>query len=306
MKTKPAALTLLLFQALWVQAQYKMDIQGHRGCRGLMPENSIPAMYHAIDLGTPTLEFDCVISQDQAVVVSHDPFMAAAFMLKPDGSAISKAESRKLLLYQMRYDSIRKYDGGMKPHADFPDQKKTPVYRPLLGDLLDSVERYCRVNRRRPVRYSIEIKTTPGADGISQPEPETFVRLVMAQIVRRGLQKRVTIQSYDARILQVLHHTYPRQEVAYLIRKGEEDYAANLAFLGFKPAYVSISSATVSPDFVAAAHRDGTRVITGVVNDVPLMEKMLLMGVDGIITDYPDRALKHQADRKKGIRRSTP
>ena len=103
-------------------AQQKTDVQAHRGGRGLMPENTIPAMLHAIDLGVRTLELDCVISSDNKVVVSHDVFMSSAFVRKPDGSDISKEEEKQYALYTMTYDSIRKYDVGMKPHPQFPEQ----------------------------------------------------------------------------------------------------------------------------------------------------------------------------------------
>src|SRR6266567_4750683 len=93
--------------AVLATAQPKLDVQGHRGGRGLMPENSIPAMLHAVELGVRTLELDCVISADGKVVVSHDVYMNAAIMLKPDGSEISKEEEQQYALYKMTYDSIR-------------------------------------------------------------------------------------------------------------------------------------------------------------------------------------------------------
>jgi glycerophosphoryl diester phosphodiesterase len=109
-----------------------------------MPENTIPTMLNAIDLGVKTLELDCVISKDNQVVVSHDSYMSADFMLKPDGSTISKAEEKGLLIYTMPYDSVRRYDAGTKTHPQFPDQKKLKTYKPLLSELIDSVERYVK------------------------------------------------------------------------------------------------------------------------------------------------------------------
>src|SRR3954467_1195607 len=94
-------------------AQQKIDVQAHRGGRALMPENTIPAMLNAVKLGVKTLELDCVISKDGQVVVSHDSYMSGDFMLKPDGSAISKDEEKKLLIFTMPYDSVRRYDAGI-------------------------------------------------------------------------------------------------------------------------------------------------------------------------------------------------
>src|SRR5215218_1456073 len=102
----------------------QFDKQGHRGCRGLMPENTIPAMLKAIDLGVTTLEMDLAISADKKVVVSHDPHFNEKITTTPQGTQLTKAEGAARLLYAMNYDSIKKYDVGLKPHPDFPQQQK--------------------------------------------------------------------------------------------------------------------------------------------------------------------------------------
>jgi glycerophosphoryl diester phosphodiesterase len=160
-------------------AQQKLDVQGHRGGRALMPENTIPAMLNAIDLGVKTLELDCVISKDNQVVVSHDTYMSADFMLKPDGNTISKAEEKGLLIYTMPYDSVRRYDAGSKTHPQFPDQKKLKTYKPLLSELIDSVERYVKIHHLKPVYYNLEIKSSPAGDGVAHPAINEFTKLVM-------------------------------------------------------------------------------------------------------------------------------
>jgi glycerophosphoryl diester phosphodiesterase len=99
------------------------DKEGHRGSRGLMPENTIPAMLKAIDLGVTTLEMDAVISRDKQVVVSHDPYFNADITTTPEGGQLTKAEASSRLLYRMDYDSIKKYDVGLKPHPGFPRQQ---------------------------------------------------------------------------------------------------------------------------------------------------------------------------------------
>src|SRR5688572_5211788 len=107
-----------------------LDLQGHRGARGLMPENTIPAMLKAIDLGVTTLEMDVVISKDHKVVLSHDTYFSDNITTTPDGKHLSKKETTQHLLYQMPYDSIKKYDVGLKPHPDFPRQQKIAIYKP--------------------------------------------------------------------------------------------------------------------------------------------------------------------------------
>jgi glycerophosphoryl diester phosphodiesterase len=277
--------------AIKVSAQQKLDVQGHRGGRGLMPENSIPAMIHAIDLGVKTLELDCVISQDGKVVVSHDTYMSSDFMLKPDGSEITKVEDKQLLLYKMPYDSIRRYDGGTKPHAQFPEQKKFKTYKPLLSELIDSVERYIKVKHLKPVYYNLEIKSSPDGDNTAHPVPGDFVKLVMDVINQKKIAKRVVIQSFDVRPLQVLHKNYPKQVLSYLIA-NKDSFADNVKKLGFTPQVISPYYTLIDSNFVTQAHEAKVQVLPWTVNDEAGMKKMEELKVDGIISDYPDRLVK--------------
>ncbi|HYJ37651.1 MAG TPA: glycerophosphodiester phosphodiesterase family protein, partial [Chitinophagaceae bacterium] len=127
----------------------EFDVEGHRGSRGLMPENTIPAMYKAIDLGVTTLEMDAVITKDKKVVVSHEPFFNHEITTKPDGSEVKKEEERSLNIYQMDYDQVKQFDVGMKKHPRFLRQQKIEVSKPLLADLIDSVELYCKQKELR-------------------------------------------------------------------------------------------------------------------------------------------------------------
>jgi glycerophosphoryl diester phosphodiesterase len=118
------------------------DRQGHRGCRGLMPENTIPAMKTALDLGVTTLEMDIVFTKDKQAILSHEPFFNHEITTKPDGSLVTEAEEKSLNIYGMTYEEVKKYDVGMRPHPRFPRQQKLKTYKPLLSDLLDSVQQY--------------------------------------------------------------------------------------------------------------------------------------------------------------------
>lgn len=285
---KKIFLIALCCSALAASAQQKLDVQGHRGGRALMPENSIPAMIHAIDLGVKTLELDCVISKDGKVVVSHDTYMAADFMRKPDGSDITKAEEKALLIYTMPYDSVRKYDGGSKPHPQFADQKKMKTYKPLLAEMIDSVERYIKLKHLKPVFYNLEIKSAPARDGVEHPDPQQFVKLVMDVLNDKKIAKRVTIQSFDIRPLQVLHKDYPKQVLSYLIaNKGS--FEDNMKKLGFTPQIISPYYTLIDQNFVDQAHAAKVQVLPWTVNDEASMKKMEGLKVDGMISDYPDK-----------------
>lgn len=268
------------------------DLQGHRGSRGLMPENTIPAMYKAIDLGVTTLEMDVVISEDRQVVLSHDPFMSHFITTKPDGTFINEADEKSYLLFQMPYDSIRKYDVGLKPHPRFPKQQKMPAIKPLLSDLIDSVDAYAKRNNKPLPLFNIETKSTPAGDGINHPEVPEFVDLLMKVINQKGIAERVTIQSFDFRTLIYLHNRYPSINTAALVEANDpRTFETQMQELGFVPTIYSPNFQLVNEVMIRNCQARGMKIIPWTVNEQEKFTELRRMGVDGIITDYPD--LKH-------------
>lgn len=281
--------SFLLLASFGASAQ--IDVQAHRGGRALMPENTIPAMKHAIDLGARTLELDCVISADKKVVVSHDLYMSADFMRTPGGKDIEKANELSYKLYTMPYDSIRQYDAGTKPHKDFPKQVKMKTYKPLLSELIDSVEAYVKAHHLKPMYYNMETKCSPDGDGTFHPGPDEFVALMMKVSREKGIQNRVTVQSFDIRTLQVIHKLYPKQKLALLVY-GKDSFEENIEKLGFTPDIYSPYSALVTKELISTAHNKQVQVLPWTVNNPEDMQKMIDLGVDGIITDDPETLVK--------------
>ena len=267
----------------------QFDTQGHRGCRGLMPENTIPAMINALDLGVTTLEMDAVITKDNKVVMSHEPFFNHEITSKPDGSYVTEPEEKSLNIFLMTYDEVKKYDVGIKPHPRFPKQKKMNVVKPLLSDLLDSVQNYVASHKRPLPYFNIETKATPATDNVYHPEPARFVETLMSVIKEKRIQERVIIQSFDLRTLQYLHDKYPSVKTAMLIedydKRGLKD---QLKALGFLPTIYSPEYSLVTEDLVKSCHGQKIKVIPWTVNDKVTMDKLKALGVDGIISDYPD------------------
>lgn len=272
-------------------AQQKLDVQAHRGGMALYPENTVTSMINAVKLGARTLELDCVISADGKVVVSHDSYMSSDFMLKPDGSPISKSEEKSLALYKMPYDSIRKFDGGSKPHPRFPEQKKMKTYKPLLSDLIDSVEVYVKKNKLKPVYYNMETKISPAGDGIYNPTPDVFVSLVMDVIKKKKIENRTTIQSFDPRTLQILHKENAKVKLAFLLM-NKDSFDDNITKLGFKPDIYSPYYTLVNEELVKKAHENKVLVLPWTVDEEKDMSQLAAYGVDGIITNQPDRMIK--------------
>jgi len=254
-----------------------------------MPENTIPAMITALDLGVTTLEMDAVVSKDNKIVVSHEPWFEAEITTKPDGSFIKPAEAMQYNIFQMNYDEIVKYDVGMKPHPRFPQQQKIKAIKPLLADLFDSVAESMKI-RRRPLPYfNIETKCLPAGDNKFHPKPAEFVELLMAVIKERQLEERVIIQSFDFRTLKYLHEKYPSIKTAMLIEDSDvNDFEGQLKRLGYTPQIYSPNHTLVDDELVKQCHDKGMKIIPWTVNDKKQINKLKKMGVDGIITDYPD------------------
>ncbi len=264
----------------------QFDKQGHRGARGLMPENSIPAMCKALDLGVTTLEMDVHITRDKKVILSHDDHINPMFTLNAEGKEITKEESEQLIFFQMDYTAISQFDVGSKPHERFPQQQKLKVQIPLLSDLIDSVQNYLASKGKPQVFYNIETKSLPGGDNRFHPEPEAFVKLLMDVVVSKKITPWVIIQSFDPRALQVLHQKYPHVRTAYLVES--KSLAENLKDLGFTPDIYSPNAELVTADLVKQAHTKSLKIIPWTVNTKKEIRRLTALGVDGIISDYPD------------------
>ena len=265
------------------------DLQGHRGSRGLMPENTIPAMLKAIDMGVTTLEMDAVITKDKQVILSHEPFFNHEITTKPIGSYVTAAEEKSLNIYGMTYAETQTYDVGLKAHPKFSRQQKMRATKPLLSTVIDSVEAYCKSNNLRLPFYNIETKTKTSTDNVYHPAPAEFVDLLMGVIVKKNINERIIIQSFDPRTLQYLHKKYPSIKTALLIEVFDKrDMLAQLQELGFTPTIYSPANELVTPALIRACHKKGIKVIPWTVNDAGKFNLLKNMGVDGIITDYPD------------------
>jgi glycerophosphoryl diester phosphodiesterase len=263
------------------------DFEGHRGSRGLMPENTIPAMKAGIDNGITTVELDAIITKDNKVVVSHDPYFSDVITTTPDGKYLTKKEAEKLALYKMTYDEIEKYDVGMKPHPGFPQQQKIKVHKPLLSVLIDSVESYA-ASKGKLIRYNIEIKSKSTTDGIYHPAPEPFSELLIDVLKDKHILDRTVIQSFDVRPLQYIHAKYPSIKLSYLVEATAAPLQDEISKLGFIPDTYSPNFAIVTKELVQQCHQKGIKVLPWTVDTVSEMKRLIVMGVDGIITDYPN------------------
>jgi len=265
------------------------DKEGHRGCRGLMPENTIPAMLHAIGLGVTTLEMDIVFTKDGKAILSHEPFFNHEITTKPDGTFIDESAEKNFNIYEMNYEEVQRYDVGMKPHPRFPSQEKMKATKPLLADVFAAVKKDMMTRRRPFPFYNIETKTTEATDDIYHPKPAAFVDALMKVIKENQMEEFVIIQSFDIRTLKYLHENYPYMLTSLLIEENEGNTISDkIKAMGFMPDIVSPHYSLVTKTLLEGWHSHNRKVIPWTVNDKKEMERLRAMGVDGIISDYPN------------------
>jgi glycerophosphoryl diester phosphodiesterase len=300
-------LFLLLIMSASVSAQYipKFDLQGHRGARGLKPENTIPAFIAALDYGVTTIELDVVITKDKQVLVSHEPWISGEICLKPDSTLITKSDDKVFNIYQMNHEEVAKFDCGSKVNERFPGQEKIATQKPLLGDVIAAVEDHIKSFSTYEVDYNIEIKSAKTGDNKFHPTPEVYSDLVYEVINQYLPLERVVIQSFDFRVLKYWKKKYPTVRLAALIENVKSP-DANLKELGFSPSVYSPYFKLLNQQTIADLQKRKIRVIPWTVNETEDMKRLKRWGVDGIITDYPNRAaelglgLKRNGNGKSG------
>lgn len=303
-----------------------LDLQGHRGTRGLLPENTLPAFAYALTLGVTTLELDVAVTRDGVVVVSHDATLNPDITRGPDGQWLERGD---LAIHALSFAELQRYDvGRIRPRTNyaqrFPQQQAVDGTRiPRLADVFALARRA----GNDQVRFNIETKISPDHPHRTLP-PADFARKLIALIRAEKLESRVTIQSFDWRTLQVVQQEAPQIGTVYLsVQQAWQDNIHAGAstspwtagkhisqFSGSLPKLVHGAGGAIwSPyfgDVTAGAVREaqglGLKVVVWTVNEEPEMARMIELGVDGIISDYPDRLRRVAAARGLPLPAPTP
>lgn len=269
--------------------------EGHRGTRGLMPENTIPAMKKGIEAGAGFIEVDVYLTKDGQVLIAHDPYLNTAISTLPDGSSeVSKDSAKMYTWHQMNYADIRRIDVGAKGNPAFPQQQKIPTYMPLLGELIDSVEAFTKANKLKPTIYNIEIKSNPKMDGVYQPaDSSLLVKALMDVVKSKKIGNRFYLQSFDVRPLQAARKLYPEVVIGFLTGDAKRSVEENLQALGFKPDIYSPAYQLVKKETIDVCRTKGMKLVPWTVNTAEEIDQLVKLGVDGIITDYPNLLSKY-------------
>jgi glycerophosphoryl diester phosphodiesterase len=277
-------MNFLLLSLIFSTAAFSFDWQGHRGARGLYPENTIGGMREALKYPVTTLELDAVVSRDNLVVVSHEPWMNPEMCVSPTGVEF---QDKEINLYKLKYEDILTYDCGSKVHPRFTHQIKINESKPLLGQLIEESEKEIKLHHRQ-ISYNIEIKSTLEEEKAGfQPGYKKFADLVIKEIKKHLPLQRFMIQSFDKRVLKYVHQQYPDVTLSVLEESAYEP-EAYLKGLGFTPQVFSPEYTLLKASDVEFFHGQGIKVIPWTINTLVEMERIKSLGIDGMITDYPN------------------
>ena len=266
------------------------EIHGHRGCRGLLPENTVPAFLKAAGLGCDWLELDVVITADSQVLVSHEPWMEHRICRTAHGDSITEQQAHGFNIYRMSVEEAQGFDCGSAVHPDFPDQERNRQHKPTLREVVEAVDEQAMEDGTPGIGYNIEIKSDPTLYDTYQPRPARFAALVLAQLDQLGISARTIIQSFDPAVLEEVHRLDDQMPVALLV-DNNDGLEANLKRLTFTPSHYSPAFGLVNKDLVKELDERDIQLLVWTVNDKADLKKMIKLGVNGIITDYPDKAI---------------
>jgi glycerophosphoryl diester phosphodiesterase len=272
---------------------YDFDLQGHRGARGLLPENTIPGFLKAIDHGVDTIEFDLVVTKDREILISHEPWFHHNISSKPDGIPVTESEAMDFNIFEMTYEETRQFDVGKRGNINFPNQEPMEVTKPLMRDAIHAIEAYVEELGLSPIRYNIETKSNPGQYGLMYPSPNEFAALLYDELSKLhdeyDLFDRIIIQSFDPATLIEFRKLNDQIDQAILVNR-DEPMEGFIEELGYTPEIWSPHYRLVSEEVIREANERGMTVLPWTINTVEEMRRQLEMGVPGIITDYPDSA----------------
>lgn len=304
--------------ALLAEYAAAFDVQGHRGARGLAPENTLAAFERARALGVTTLETDVAVTRDGVLVISHDPFLNPDLVRGPDGAWLT---AKGPPIHSLTRAELARYDiGRLNPASDYARQ--FPQQAPADGQRFPTLAQVLALGDGNALRFNIETKITPDS-GTDTADPATFARLLVAAIESAGMTARATVQSFDWRTLVEVKQRAPAIATVCLTIESQGMDTVQRKSPGPSPWHAGFDRAAygqslprtakaagcaawspfwrnVTADDVADAHAAGLSVIPWTVNDPRDMARLVDMGVDGLISDYPDRLL--QVVQEKRVR----
>lgn len=264
------------------QSQKELSLQGHRGARGLYPENTIYGLLKTLEISeVNTLEFDLAVTEDEQIILSHEPW------INEEICNLDVSEERHNI-YNLSYETIKQIDCGSKVHPLFPDQEKVICVKPLLVETLWAIKQYCAKHELDLPYLNIELKSRESWYGVYCPMPDQFTKLVEQILLESEYPKeKIIFQSFDSEILIQFRQLELNWTLSYLVESKIQPKKV-MRKLGFKPNIISPNFKFINKNWVDKYHEEDILVIPWTINEVKDMGIVLEYGVDGLISDYPN------------------
>lgn len=278
-------ITFLFFLLNFSELSYALEVQGHRGARGVRPENTLPAFQYALEIGVDTLELDAVVTKDGIVVVSHDPILNPDLCLDSKGQKIQK----NIVIRTLTLEELKKFDCGSLINPKFPKQIPQPKTTiPTLAEVFDLVVE-SKLPQAKKIQFNIETKIDEDEPELT-PAPEEFVKLILMIVKKYQILNRTTLQSFDFRTLKVARQLEPTMSLAILLERRPFGFGSHSMIKLLQTYQAQILSPRyqwLKESDIVEVHKIGARVIPWTPNEKNDWKKLIEWGVDGIITDDP-------------------
>ena len=258
-------------------------IYGHRGARGLYPENTIEGFKNALNFQVKGFELDIVVTKDQQLILSHEPWMNHQICTNANGLPISESAGKELNIYKMDYDEIRQFDCGSIVNPLFTSQQSFPAVKPTLGELVSRLKE----EHHEPVELLLEIKSDPKYYGVYQPEPEDYASQIDTYLKDLEFNTAPVLMSFDPNILNAINRINSDYRIGFLVN-NTKSVGQNLSLLDFKPAQYNLIHTAVSIEIIHELTEINIEIIPWTVNTVENAQILSNIGITSIITDYPN------------------
>ncbi|CAG5078875.1 glycerophosphodiester phosphodiesterase family protein [Parvicella tangerina] len=259
----------------------EVQIFGHRGCRGLYPENSLEGFKHAIDLGVDGIEWDVVVSGDKQLIISHEPYVHGDYCLGKNGESITTSDGKNINFYELKTSEIQQFDCGSKNYPKYPDQQKVKTYKPTVQETFKQLP-------LKGTTILFEIKSETADYGKYQPQPKEYAEIIVDEIANFEYRENIVFMSFDPNLLEALHKLLPDFRYVYLTYKPFTSVKHFLKDISFVPFALGMYHATISKRDIKLLADEGVKTFAWTVNKEKQAQRLKRAGVDGIITDYPN------------------
>lgn len=284
----PILASILSLSGPAIMAQNIMSVYGHRGARGLMPENTMPGFLKAIGFDVHGIEMDLVVSADGQLILSDSPWLSHQLCSDGNGKPLTRSQEKEVIILKMTYPEIQNYDCGMRAHPDFPSQQMITAVRPTLKMVIRSVQRFVNDNGYTEPQYIIELKSDPRRYDVFYPKPHVFADLVVNEIRRLDIEERTILTSSDPNVILQLFNTSSRLFKIGYVGYSPKKMARGLDKLTIPVEYFLPATEGLTQAISDEAHSRNMLVLPWPVNTAEELANVTKLGADGILSDYPD------------------